>query len=70
MCAYGVQATPSADTAMFYFYTNSLGFDAEFMGRIRLLGRYGVALAVHSSGCSFGTSSRVCCQCSKQAACW
>jgi Na+/melibiose symporter-like transporter len=32
------QATPSADTAMFYFYTNSLGFDAEFMGRIRLLG--------------------------------
>lgn len=32
------QATPSADTAMFYYYTNSLGFDAEFMGRIRLLG--------------------------------
>lgn len=23
---------------MFYFYTNSLGFDAEFMGRVRLLG--------------------------------
>lgn len=33
-----LQATPSADTAMFYFYTNSLGFDAEFMGRVRLLG--------------------------------
>eukprot|EP00884_Botryococcus_braunii_P002170 jgi/Botrbrau1/11954/Bobra.341_1s0019.1 len=27
------QATPSADTAMFYFQTNELGFTPEFMGR-------------------------------------
>eukprot|EP00884_Botryococcus_braunii_P002175 jgi/Botrbrau1/11959/Bobra.341_1s0024.1 len=32
------QATPSADTAMFYFQTNELGFTPEFMGRVRLVG--------------------------------
>jgi len=30
------QATPSPDSAMFYFTTNELGFDPEFLGRIRL----------------------------------
>lgn len=37
---------------MFYFYTNSLGFDPEFMGRIRLLGRCAVAVGaccIHSA---------------------
>lgn len=32
------QATPKAETAMFYFYTNQLGFAPSFMGEIRLLG--------------------------------
>ena len=32
------QATPTADSAMFYFYTNRLHFDAEFLGRVRLAG--------------------------------
>ena len=30
------QATPSADSALFYFSTNELGFNPEFLGRIRL----------------------------------
>ena len=33
-----VQATPTADTAMFYFQTNALGFTPEFLGRVRLAG--------------------------------
>lgn len=32
------QATPSADSAMFYFQTNQLGFQPEFLGRVRLVG--------------------------------
>ena len=36
--ACAVQATPSAETAMFYFYTNQLKFTPEFMGRVRLVG--------------------------------
>jgi hypothetical protein len=32
------QATPTADSAMFYYYTNQLHFDAEFLGRVRLAG--------------------------------
>ena len=32
------QATPSAETAMFYFQTNELKFTAEFLGRVRLVG--------------------------------
>lgn len=32
------QATPSADTALFYFYNDALGFGPEFLGRIRLVG--------------------------------
>lgn len=33
-----MQATPTADTAMFYFQTNALGFTPEFLGRVRLAG--------------------------------
>ena len=32
------QATPSADSALFYFSTNSLGFGPEFLGQVRLVG--------------------------------
>jgi BT1 family len=32
------QATPSSDSAMFYFYNNELNFGPEFLGRIRLAG--------------------------------
>ena len=32
------QATPSAETAMFYFQTNHLHFTPEFLGRVRLAG--------------------------------
>ena len=32
------QATPSADSAMFYFYSNQLHFGPEFLGRVRLVG--------------------------------
>lgn len=31
------QATPSADSAFFYFSTNELGFGPEFLGRLRLI---------------------------------
>lgn len=31
------QATPSADSAFFYFSTNELGFTPEFLGRVRLV---------------------------------
>eukprot|EP00250_Pteridium_aquilinum_P005841 c15869_g1_i1 orf=240-1958(+) len=31
------QATPSSDTAMFFFSTNKLGFGPEFLGRVRLI---------------------------------
>jgi folate/biopterin transporter len=31
------QATPSADSAFFFFSTNELGFTPEFLGRIRLI---------------------------------
>lgn len=31
------QATPSAGSAMFYFYTNNLGFNPEFLGRLSLV---------------------------------
>jgi hypothetical protein len=32
------QATPSAESAMFYFYTERLHFTPEFLGRVRLAG--------------------------------
>lgn len=31
------RATPSPDSALFYFQTNRLGFDAEFLGKARLV---------------------------------
>jgi folate/biopterin transporter len=31
------QATPSADSAFFYFTTNELNFEPEFLGRVRLV---------------------------------
>lgn len=31
------QATPSADSAFFFFSTNELGFEPEFLGRVRLV---------------------------------
>lgn len=31
------QATPTADSAFFYFTTNNLGFQPEFLGRVRLI---------------------------------
>ncbi|CAG9464083.1 unnamed protein product [Pedinophyceae sp. YPF-701] len=31
------QATPTAGEALFYFYTNQLGFAPEFLGRVRLV---------------------------------
>ncbi|MGC9528225.1 MAG: folate/biopterin family MFS transporter [Limnospira sp.] len=31
------QATPTADSAFFYFSTNELGFQPEFLGRVRLI---------------------------------
>ncbi len=31
------QATPTADTAFFFFTTNELGFQPEFLGRVRLV---------------------------------
>ena len=32
-----MQATPTSETAMFYFQTNKLGFTPEFLGRVRLV---------------------------------
>ena len=31
------QATPTADSAFFFFSTNELGFEPEFLGRVRLV---------------------------------
>lgn len=31
------QATPTADSALFFFTTNELGFEPEFLGRVRLV---------------------------------
>ncbi|MDB9315472.1 folate/biopterin family MFS transporter [Spirulina sp. CS-785/01] len=31
------QATPNSETALFYFTTNELGFEPEFLGRLRLV---------------------------------
>ena len=35
--ALKLQATPTSDTAMFYFQTERLGFQPEFLGRVRLV---------------------------------
>ncbi len=40
------QATPSADTAFFYFTTNELDFNPEFLGTIRFFGSWAALLGV------------------------
>lgn len=40
------QATPSAETAMFYFQTNQLHFTPEFLGRVRLAGSIATLVGV------------------------
>ena len=40
------QATPSADSAFFFFTTNELGFNAEFLGRVRLITSLAALLGV------------------------
>ncbi len=34
------QATPSSDSALFFFMTNELGFEPEFLGRVRLVSSF------------------------------
>lgn len=41
------QATPSADSAMFYFYTEKLHFGPEFLGRVRLVGSFSTLAGVY-----------------------
>ena len=40
------QATPSADSAFFYFSTNELGFGPEFLGRVRLVSSIAMLLGI------------------------
>ncbi|MGD1938577.1 MAG: folate/biopterin family MFS transporter [Cyanophyceae cyanobacterium] len=40
------QATPSADSAFFYFSTNELGFGPEFLGRVRLVTSIAMLLGI------------------------
>jgi folate/biopterin transporter len=40
------QATPSADSAFFYFTTNELGFEPEFLGRVRLVTSFASLIGV------------------------
>lgn len=40
------QATPSADSAFFFFSTNELGFGPEFLGRVRLVSSLAMLLGV------------------------
>ena len=40
------QATPSSDSAFFFFSTNDLGFEPEFLGRIRLVTSLATLLGV------------------------
>lgn len=42
------QSTPSADSAFFFFTTNELGFNAEFLGRIRLITSLAALIGVWS----------------------
>jgi hypothetical protein len=41
------QSTPSADSAMFFFYTEKLHFGPEFLGRVRLAGSVSTLLGVY-----------------------
>lgn len=40
------QATPTADSAFFFFSTNELGFEPEFLGRIRLVTSFASLLGI------------------------
>jgi folate/biopterin transporter len=40
------QATPSADSAFFFFTTNELGFEPEFLGRVRLVTNFASLLGI------------------------
>jgi len=40
------QATPTADSAFFFFTTNELGFQPEFLGRVRLVTSFAALLGV------------------------
>ena len=40
------QATPSADSAFFFFTTNELGFEPEFLGRVRLVTSFASLLGI------------------------
>jgi folate/biopterin transporter len=40
------QATPSSEAAFFFFTTNELGFDAEFLGRVRLVSSLAALLGI------------------------
>jgi folate/biopterin transporter len=41
-----VRATPSSDSAFFYFITNDLGFSAEFLGRVQLLTKIAALIGI------------------------
>ena len=41
------QATPTSDSAMFYFYNNQLHFGPEFMGRVRLAGSFASLVGIY-----------------------
>ena len=43
------QATPNVETAFFYFQTNQLGFQPEFLGRVRLVAAIASLLGDHHS---------------------
>lgn len=40
------QATPTADSAMFFFTTNELGFAPEFLGRVRLVTSFAALIGI------------------------
>ena len=40
------QATPTADSAFFFFVTNDLGFEPEFLGRVRLVTSFASLLGI------------------------
>ena len=40
------QATPSADSAFFFFTTNELGFEPEFLGQVRLVSSFAALVGI------------------------
>ena len=41
------QATPTADSAFFFFSTNELGFEPEFLGRVRLVTSFAALIGIY-----------------------